>query len=179
MLFGVEPLNPQFALTGCNSDRDVGLLRKSAPRIDEGRGIACEGSGRSRRKAAADGNPEQEGNPAGETRRVSYSDAVRKDGVGERFPPEEGYCPFRGAGRPGSNGGESHRNSGPGGTDEVLRRLGGRSALAAGKRKQSRVKRSRMERRNAVCPVGSWTTSPWVIPGRDGETDLPGGESQP
>lgn len=73
--------------------------------------------------------------PAGETRRVSCSGGTRKGRVGERFPPEEGYCPIGGAGRPVTNGGESHRDGGPGGTDEVLRRLGGRSALVTGKRK--------------------------------------------
>jgi len=73
-----NPFHPQIALTGCNSDRGVGLMEKPTPQIDEGREIAWKGPGRRSRKAAPVQSPEQERNPAGEERRASCPADARK-----------------------------------------------------------------------------------------------------
>jgi hypothetical protein len=59
------------ALTGCNSDRGVGLMDEPAPRIVEGPEIACDGLGWCSRKAVSTAFPEQDDCQVGETWRVS------------------------------------------------------------------------------------------------------------
>jgi hypothetical protein len=66
-----NPFNPQSALTGCNSDRGVGLMEKPDPQVDEGRKNACKGPGRRSRKAAPIESSEQEREPAGDERKAS------------------------------------------------------------------------------------------------------------
>jgi len=173
----VDPRNPQSALTGCNSDRDVGLTGKPAPQIDEGPEIAREGPGWRPRKGKSAGHPEREGFQAGEARRVSCPIAARKGSVGERSSPEEGFCPSRGAGRSALNEGESLQDGGSGGTDDPRGSEGG---APSPKGSESYSWWSAHDR-EAAMPTGWWEVRP-PSPGQTGaggETDLPGGESQP
>lgn len=112
--------------------------------------------------------------------------------AGRGTHPKRGSCPSEGAGRPVRNEGASLRSDGPGGTDVVLRRHGGRGALGTGERKPARPERPRPERRNANRPAGNWTVHPGESRGgrRDGparrrkpavfiEAPAEGGENRP
>jgi hypothetical protein len=155
-----NPFNPQSALTGCNSDRGVGLMEKPDPQVDEGRKVACKGPGRRSRKAALITSPKQEGKPAGDERKVSCPAAARKGCGGVRSSPEAGHCLVKGAGRFAENGGASCPDGESGGTGKALRRFGGRSVLPPGKRKQSWEVSSRSRSKILARSMGCCTTVP-------------------
>jgi hypothetical protein len=108
-----------------------------------------------------------------------------------RFPPEVGYSPIGGAGRPVTNGGVSHRDGGPGGKDEVLRHLGGRSALVGASKAfpgegladgAQKCDPSGGESGNLLWVIPEWDarrTCPAAKASRTGDALADGGENRP
>jgi len=131
------PFHPRSALTGCDSDRDVGLTDKPASQADDGRLSARSGTGRWSRKALPDGRPIRMGEPTGGRGIVSFS--VRPERARQGAALNRGGTLSRRSQRGGSDGLEdaSLSDDRPDGTDGTLRRTVGLSVKDDGRRKLS------------------------------------------
>jgi hypothetical protein len=173
----VDPRNPQSALTGCNSDRDVGLLGRPTPQIDEGPEVTCKRPGRRFRKEAPAASPGTERTP-GWRRAESLLPCGCPQGKRQgAILPRGRALPFR---RGGAIRSEWRRK--PSGRRDRRygrsARTGGRSALATGSESNPWWS---VRGRRAAMRTDRWEVRPFVPgqTGAGGETDLPRGESQP